>query len=216
MGKGEETYNPLGSNEYQSLLKSMNKNYNTLQDYFTPTARNLYSMQDTMYQNSPEFQKQLNNNMNTMYNMGEQNISNSYAPRYRQNTQNLAKNFGGINNSVARDTQSEIAGQEQSALSDLAKSIEMQRYNLQQQELANNQQKFQNYLSLLSGTQSYGGSLANVARGADALRPFEYDNGKGTSDALGAAMQGYQAGSTIGGPYGGIAGTILGAGSVYL
>ena len=167
---GSQYQTPYGQPQFNQAMTNVQNNNANLQGQWAGVNQQQQNALSGVNQISPQFQSQmkqgLQNNFNEQLGYLNQGYGGlgGYGQKYRENNFNNVQHFGGINNSVGRDTNNELAGQYNQALGQLMNNQFEQGNALTQQQLYNNQ----NYLSDINNyanyINSYNDNLANLGR----------------------------------------------------
>ena len=122
-------------------MSDVQKNiYDSIQNNMSGVLSNLFAISDPQRK---EWQAQLD----TMRNVGIQNINDIYTPIQNNLKNDIASRFGNLDNSVFLDNLSAITNNKSKAIADLANNILLAQSDLYNQEIQNRM----NVLSLLDG-----------------------------------------------------------------
>lgn len=135
--------NTVNSDYQMSNLQK--KYYNALQSNMAGTLNNLFEISDPQ-------QKEWQNQLNAMQEVGLQNINDIYTPIQNNLKNDIASRFGNLNNSIFMDNLSNITNSKSKAIADLTNSILLAQNDLYNQEI-------QNRLNVLSLLDSLNNSL---------------------------------------------------------
>lgn len=174
IGEEQKSVRRAGASQFDELLKGEQDKYKRYQGDYGSILDQMEGLRGSMYNTSPQFQEQLNQTLGGMKDRGFQTLSEYYEPTYRRNQQNVASRFGGIQNSVARDTEAEIAKRERDAATNLARDIESQRYNIEGTQLQRQRMPYTDLMAERQYTDALIPQYLNTIGQAQQYAPVEY------------------------------------------